>query len=147
MKLSIYADGSSTGRKNKPGGYGYVIVGEYPEGEIKELAWGYGGSPSTTNNLMELEGGIQGLEKALEMKLHEGASYIELVSDSRYMLGMASGGYTPQKNIEKAKRIRELAQTIKCDFRWVKGHKNNHYNELCDRLAKLGKKNNTEEQE
>lgn len=136
--ISIYADGSSSGGSNKPGGYGFVIV----RGQ-EVLAWSYGGSPSTTNNLMETEGAIQGLEAALELKLHEGSEMIELVSDSQYTLGIASGGYSPQKNLDQAQKLVQLAQQVKCRFRWVKGHAGDQFNEHCDRLAKQGKLENT----
>ena len=54
--LSIYADGSSTGKSDNPGGYGYVILRDG-----KPIATGHGGDPSTTNNRMELQAAISGL--------------------------------------------------------------------------------------
>lgn len=136
--ISIYTDGSSSGGRDKPGGYGWAIV------QNKQvMAWSYGGSPSTTNNLMEMEGAIQGLEAVLELGLHEGYGPLELVSDSQYTLGIASGGYSASTNLEEAKRLRELAQKAKCRFRWVRGHQGEEHNELCDQLAKQGKLENT----
>lgn len=133
--ISIYADGSSTGRADGPGGYGWIIR----DGD-KVLAWGYGGSPSTTNNLMELEGAIQGMEAFLRL----GASgLVELVSDSQYTLGMASGAWNASKNLESVGRARELAKKVGCRFRWVPGHEGETWNEYCDQLAKQGKVEHT----
>jgi ribonuclease HI len=137
--ISIYADGSSTGRSGGPGGYGWVIV----QDETTILAWCYGGSPSTTNNLMEMEGAAEGLEAALDLGLHKVPGLIELVSDSQYTLGMASGTYSASKNLEQVDRLRTLAQKVGCRFRWVRGHNGNQFNEVCDQLAKQGKDENT----
>lgn len=65
---------------------------------------------------------------------------VELVSDSQYSLGMASGGYTPTKNLELAGLARKLAITLEIErFRWVKGHRGDEFNERCDGLAKDAK--------
>ncbi len=144
--ISIYADGSSSGRLGGAGGYGWVIVRTWlEEGVEKEetLAWSYGGSPQTTNNLMEMEGAIQGLEAALELKLHERREQLELVSDSQYTLGMASGTYTATKNFNETARLADLAKQVGVRFRWVRGHIGNKYNEICDQLAKQGKTEHT----
>lgn len=136
--ISIYADGSSRGRIAGEGGYGFVVVRD----ETEVLAWGYGGSPNTTNNLMEMHGAICGLEAVLELGLEKGSEPRELVSDSKYTLGMASGGYNPTKNFETVSKLLELAKAVGCRFRWVPGHQGNTYNELCDQLAKQGKTEN-----
>lgn len=141
--LSIYSDGSSSGGSGKAGGYGFVLVRGAKSDHPEELAWGYGGSPATTNNLMEMEGAIQGLMKALELGLPGTGEPIELVSDSQYTLGIASGGYSPSSNLEEAARLVDLAKRVGCRFRWVRGHAGEPFNEACDQLAKLGKTENT----
>jgi ribonuclease HI len=94
---------------------------------------------------MEMEGAIQGLEAFLELRLGEGSpELVELVSDSQYTLGMASGTYNPTKNLEEAARLRDLATEVGCRFRWVRGHIGNQWNEVCDQLAKQGKTENTD---
>ena len=134
---SIYADGSSTGRADKPGGWGFVIV---KNDEV--LCWSYGGDPKTTNNIQEVQGAINGLEAALIMNLKD--EYCELVSDSQYALKMASGEYSPSKNLELVKELREkVALFSKLRYRWVKGHSKVRWNEVVDDLAKKGKEENT----
>lgn len=135
---SVYCDGSSSGKSNKPGGYGWLLVFE---GNL--IQWGYGGSPSTTNNLMEMEALIRGLEEVLRLDPKKERS-IEFVSDSRYALGIATGEYQPSKNYEQAIKLRKLALSRPdLKFRWVRGHNGDKYNEAADMLAKQGKLEHT----
>jgi len=131
--ISIFCDGSSSGKSHLPGGYGFVIVRD--DKEI--LGWGYGGHHETTNNLMELEGAICGLMGFIKLGFNE---TVELVSDSQYTLGIANGFYHPTANLESAKLLRNLALQIQgLRFRWVKGHRGHKWNEKVDELAKMGK--------
>lgn len=138
--ISVYADGSSTGRRDRPGGFGWVIL---ENGQ--PLQCGYGGDPKTTNNVMELTAAIKGLEALAELKpMNELlAQRIELVCDSEYTLKIASGEFSPQKNLELAIRLRNLARSLHVITRWVKGHSAEPWNERCDRLAKRGKEEQT----
>lgn len=136
--ISVYSDGASAARGGMPGGWAFVVVRD----ETDVIVAGYGNDISTTNNVMELTGAIKGLEHAAislqlgEIKANE---LIELVSDSQYVLGIASGKWNPTKNVELAKRLTELATQLKVRLRWVKGHSGNLWNERCDSLAGKGK--------
>ncbi len=133
----VYADGSSTGRANREGGYAWIVL---KNGE--PLYASYGGSPSTTNNLMELEGLIKGLEALLASELYKGEA-VELCSDSQYALGIANGTYTPVKNKEPCDWLRELAKRTGAVTRWCRGHAGvDEWQERCDSLAKKGKEEN-----
>lgn len=139
--ISVYSDGASGAGGGKPGGYGWVIV---KDGQEPVLAWGYGGSPSTTNNLMELEGAIQGLEALISQGLHRQAGLVELVSDSQYILAMATGSWSVNKNHAQVERLQSLYKAAGCvRTRWVRGHKGETFNEHCDLLAGQGKEENT----
>lgn len=99
----------------------------------------YGGQNPATNNQMELKAAIEGL-KALE-SLRLSGDAIELVSDSRYVLGSANGSYNGDKNLELIQELRELVARVGVKvFRWVPGHQGDLLNERCDSLAKTGKK-------
>lgn len=110
----------------------------------KPVAADYGGCTCTTNNLMELEAAIQGLQ-AVERRpdLMSRNVPIVVVSDSQYTLGIANGEYTPTKNLESAQKLRELTKKLCAGTRWVKGHAKNVWNNRCDSLAKRGKEENT----
>lgn len=134
--IHVFCDGSSGAGGGKPGGWAFVLV----RGEEEVLGWNYGGHPSTTNNKMEIEAAIQGLLAAKELGLHLTGEILTLTSDSQYALGMASGAYTPSKNFEEVDRLRKIvAEVGVIQFRWVKGHNGNQYNEHCDKLAGMGK--------
>lgn len=133
--ISVFSDGASGARRDCPGGYGWIVVKNNCV-----LAWGYGGSKCTTNNRMELEGAIQGLRAVMELQL-VGTSKLELVCDSRYVLGIANGTSNPSKNVDLAQQIRDLAISTRVNrFRWVRGHGNDIWNNRCDLLAAFGKK-------
>lgn len=139
--ISVYSDGASGAGGGKPGGYGFVIVRDAKE---PLLAWGYGGTPSTTNNLMELEGAIQGLEALIEKGLHAGGELVELVGDSQYTLAMATGSWSVNKNHAQVERLQGLYRAAGCvRTRWVRGHGGETFNEYCDLLAGQGKEENT----
>jgi len=131
--ISIYCDGASSGKADKPGGYGWIIV---QNGIVLES--GLGGHHCTTNNLMECEGAIRGLAAAFT---YVGLDVeFELVSDSQYVLRLASGEYNPKVNKDKIYELRNICKLIpNLRFRWVKGHSSNPYNDMCDSLAKQGK--------
>jgi ribonuclease HI len=88
---------------------------------------------------MELRAAIAGLEKAKELGYSEG---ITLFSDSQYVLGLANGIYSAQKNVLLAIHLRKLALELGISTQWVKGHSGNPWNDRCDSLAKRGKEEN-----
>lgn len=142
MKIEVYSDGSAT-TKDKPGGYGWVIV---IDGKFHSE--GSGGLPSATNNDMELEGAIMGLAHAF--KLYD--SYrnglmsgivsgpdpsVTLVSDSQIVLGWLSGTFR-FKQLDKQQKYFQfirLKKMMNVVGRWVEGHSGDEYNERCDKLA------------
>ena len=132
--IYVYSDGSSTGRKDRPGGWAYVIVDD--KGQVYQA--NYGGCMRTTNNIMELTAAMKGLKAAHALGLHT-IDKIQLVSDSQYVLKLAKAECVPSKNVFLAKQVLQLAGMTDCDFRWVKGHSKEPWNDRVDRLAKKGK--------
>lgn len=142
-KVTIYTDGACRGNPG-PGGYGVILEYTREDGEVfrKELSGGY---RQTTNNRMEILAAVVGLS-ALKTPCD-----IVLYSDSQYLInGMTKGWvakwqrfgwYKDAKHSEKAKNIdlwKALLEAMKShqvEFRWVKGHAENPYNNRCDALA------------
>ena len=134
--VTIHTDGSCLGNPG-PGGYGAIL--DY-HGRRMELA---GGFARTTNNRMELLAAIIGLE-ALKRPCR-----VALYSDSRYLVDAMEKGWAVRwrkngwkRNRNQAavnpdlwERLLDICQKHTVEFRWVRGHSGNRYNELCDRLA------------
>jgi ribonuclease HI len=136
--ISVYADGSSGQGGGKPGGWAFVVV-------VDDFVvhCDYGGDVLTTNNVMELTGCIRGLEAVVASGLQSLGHIIELVSDSQYALGMASGLWNATKNVALVEQLKKLVADNGVRLRWVRGHNGDVWNERCDSLAALGKKEAT----
>ena len=138
--LRIYTDGGCAGNQSKTnfGGWGAVL--EYGQHQ-KEL---HGGAQNTTNNLMEMTA----LLEAFKAVKKEGQT-IEVFSDSSYLMdcfrkkwyvnwqknGWKTASGKPVENRELWERLLELQRVHKLDWRKVKGHADNPYNNRCDKLA------------
>jgi ribonuclease HI len=137
MKIEVYSDGSGN-TFDSDGGYGYHIL--LDEVFLEE---GSGYAAKATNNTMELQGAISGLEAA---KKYINANQLKdvnviLISDSQLVLGYASGRYQC-KALHLSSlyiQLRQLYKELNCDQLWVKGHSGNPGNEACDKLAKAAR--------
>ena len=135
-QVTIHTDGACIGNPG-PGGYGVVLqFGEHR----KELSGGY---RLTTNNRMELMGPIKALQTL------EQSYFVILYSDSRYVVDAIEKGWVERwrakgwmrnkkdraVNPDLWKCLLDLCSEHEVEFRWVRGHAGNRYNERCDRLA------------
>lgn len=138
--ISVYTDGSSNGRADSPGGYGFVII----LNDSIVLAKGHGSQHGTTNNRQELCGIFFGvLEAQTKYTDFLVGQYLEVVSDSQYALGIASGKSRARANQDLVEAVQKLFRDSawSWNFRWVKGHrKSERWNEMADEEANLGKK-------
>jgi ribonuclease HI len=142
MVLEVYSDGSAT-TGDKPGGYGFVIC----VGKVK-VAEGSGHLPKATNNVAEITAAIAGLEY---ISTHDIAGVdgtaeepsVVLVSDSKLVLGYASGEYQCKAMhlLPLCLKLRKLYRRLGATTRWVKGHAGEEFNERCDVLAKAAREN------
>lgn len=142
--VKIYADGSSHARGSLPGGWAFVCVYFSTPNKFDIVGFGYGGDPSTTNNLMELTAAIRGIQAftkfaALQSQEWRDRTRAVLISDSQYTLGVASGRNRILSNVILATELRGLAVQYNVATRWVRGHTGDPWNERCDRFAKKGK--------
>jgi ribonuclease HI len=136
MKYTIYTDGACSGNPG-PGGWGAVILDEREKqnnisGKVKE----------TTNNRMELMAPIMSLKKI------KSRSDITIFTDSTYVKngitewikkweknGWKNSNKKTVKNKDLWIKLNELCQKNKVIWKWIKGHSNNKYNILADKLA------------
>jgi ribonuclease HI len=134
-QVEIATDGACKGNPG-PGGWGAVIrMGTHE----KELS---GGEAHTTNNRMELQAAISGLN-ALTRPCR-----VMLSTDSRYVMdgltkwikgwqrnGWKTADKKPVKNADLWQALLDAAAPHRIEWVWVKGHAGHPENERADRLA------------
>jgi ribonuclease HI len=140
--ISLVVDGACSGNPG-PGGWGAIIVQN--KEIIKELS---GFSPSTTNNRMELQAAIEGIQFTKTLSKN-----FLLITDSIYVKdGITKWIYSWQKtnwnagkikNIELWQTLNSLNRQATITWEWVKGHSGHLYNERADFLAREEIKKNT----
>lgn len=135
--VQLFSDGACTGNPG-PGGWAFILRHPASGKELERT----GGAPQTTNNRMELQAVIAGLE-ALKTR-----SRVEVVTDSEYVAlgcrdwlpawkqrGWRRSGKGKIKNEEYWRRLDELLSMHEVHFTVVRGHSGHPENERCDRLA------------
>jgi len=136
--MEIYTDGGCSGNPG-PGGWAFIIC---LKDELYQVS---GGEENTTNNRMELTAVIRALEHLKETGTEE---KVRISTDSQYVqLGISkwinnwfkNGWKTsegkPVKNKDLWTRLSELTEELRPEWRWVKGHAGDAYNERCDELV------------
>lgn len=143
MKIRVYTDGACSENPG-PGGWAAVIL--FPEVK-KEIS---GNEEYTTNNRMELMAVIRGLASALKDDIY---NKVDVYSDSAYVVNAIKKGWlhkwkfnnwktvqgdnVKNKDLwEKLDKLMYKHNSTSINFIKVKGHSNDKYNEICDRLAK-----------
>lgn len=141
MKLKVYTDGACSGNPG-PGGYAAVIIDEKNKETIIS-----GGEKQTTNNRMEMTALIEALKYLHNLRSKTENLEIELFIDSQYvlkgttewLLGWKRKNWKTNsgqvKNRDLWEEIDKLKQGLKLKWIWVKGHNEDKYNEMADRIA------------
>lgn len=149
--ITIYTDGAcqGNGNANAVGGWAFICINNEGQNYVR-----YGGEVGTTNNKMELTAVAEALEYFTTIADLE--NKLEIVSDSKYVIdcltkkwykkwvlnGWKTATGAEVKNPELWQKILDLIEnkigkeTI--NFKWVKGHNGNVFNEVADRLAVKG---------
>jgi len=121
--LTIYTDGSCLGNPG-PGGWGAIVFDG--TGDAQQLS---GHEAHTTNNRMELMAAIQGLEAAPV------GSKVVLYSDSGYLVNTMTKNWKRRVNHDLWGQLDALSGSRSVEWRWVRGHNGDRWNEAADRLA------------
>jgi ribonuclease HI len=131
--LIIYTDGAARGNPG-PGGYGVILIwGEYK----KELSAGY---RLTTNNRMELMAVIAALKaltkKHISLTIYTDSQYVVNSVEKKWLhKWIATNFKGGKKNKDLWTEFYNLAKDYTIQFKWIKGHAENFYNNRCDELA------------
>ncbi len=138
--VRLFTDGACSGNPG-PGGWAYIL--QHPaSGKVVEAA---GGEAGSTNNRMELQAVISGLE-ALKRRTE-----VEIITDSQYVAkgslewlpGWKRNNWRrregkqlkPLKNEEHWRKLDALLAKHQVRFTVVRGHSGHPENERCDELA------------
>ena len=134
-KITIYTDGACSGNPGK-GGWAAVIIEDENEKTIS------GSEMLTTNNRMELSAVINALKEVSLAKL-------DIYTDSKYvkngieswiknwkMNGWMTAAKQPVKNKDLWLELDTLVTKKEIEWKWVKGHSNDHYNTIVDEAAR-----------
>lgn len=135
-KVTLYTDGACSGNPGV-GGWGAVLIYCGVEKRIS------GAEPDTTNNRMELTAVIEGLKclkEPCEVEVFSDSSYTVNAFNKGWVYGWIKNGFKksdnkPVLNVDLWQSLLELTQKHKVKFNWVKGHADNEYNNICDKLA------------
>ena len=148
----IYTDGSGTGGRctsTTPAGWGFVIITDQ---EISHEARGpvdtdpssayHCGAMVGSNNTAEISALI---EAALYLLgLPQIPAQVEFCYDSKWAADMTRGRFKPKRHkalVYTAKQVfNALTQRTTVQWRWVKGHTGEEYNEMADELAGAARK-------
>lgn len=146
-RLEIYTDGSCLGNPG-PGGWGLVAMQVTESGNNVIRTWERSehGRYVTSNNRAELEAAIAALQFALE---EQPGVPVTIVTDSQYLSkgitewlpvwkarGWQTSSKKPVKNKDLWQRLEGLVQELNVQWRWVKAHTGQQFNERADALAK-----------
>lgn len=130
MQITLYTDGAcDIHADNQPGGWAAILQAVGDDGEVKREKVISGGAEGATNNQMELTAVIEGL------RLLTQATGLKIVSDSRYVIDIATSKKKAVKNKALWKNYFDLAKVHFTEWQHVAGHSGDELNERCDKLA------------
>lgn len=141
-KVTLYTDGACSGNPGI-GGWGAVLM---YRGNEKQIS---GAEAETTNNRMELTAVIEGLKclkEPCEVEVYSDSAYTVNAFNNGWIYNWAKNGYKksdnkPVLNVDLWEELLALTHKHKVTFIKVKGHADNEYNNLCDKLATDAVKN------
>lgn len=141
-RVTLYTDGACSGNPGI-GGYGAVLI---YNGAEKRISGAFG---ETTNNRMELTAVIEGLKclkQPCEVDVYSDSAYTVNAFNSGWVYGWKKSGWVkadnkPVLNSDLWQELLVLTEVHKVHFNKVKGHADNEYNNICDKLATDAVKN------
>jgi len=134
-EVIAYTDGACSGNPG-PGGWGALLIYGTTKREIS------GGEADTTNNRMEMTAVIRAMQSLKE------PCALTIVTDSKYVLqgftewvpgwskrGWKTADKKPVKNVDLWQEMVLAAKPHRMQWKWVKGHSGNAFNDRVDALA------------
>lgn len=139
-KVELYTDGACSGNPG-PGGWAFILRDVKTGRELT----GSGGASQTTNNQMEMQAvieGLQSLTKRCNVTLYSDSSYV-LQGLQQWLAGWKAKGWKrkqngrmqPVKNIDLWQELDRQAGRHQMNYVHVRGHTGHPENERCDAMA------------
>ena len=136
MTVELFTDGACLGNPG-PGGWGALLRFN---GTEKELV---GGEPDTTNNRMEMQAVIEGLNALTRpciVTVYTDSQYVQK-GITEWIKGWKARGWKtaakkPVKNVDLWLALDEAQAKHTISWQWVKGHAGHTENERVDDLAR-----------
>lgn len=122
--MNIYTDGSCEPNPGI-GGWGFVVA---EDGYFQQ-----GAEPETTCNRMEMMAILRALRFASR------GARIVIHSDSMLCVNVLSGKWKGRANRDLVDRIAEASDGKEVEYRWVRGHNGDRWNERADELAEAAR--------
>ena len=132
--IELYTDGSCSPTNPGPGGWAFIPIVDGTPGQLVS-----GGKVHSTNNRMELTAAIEALNFCAT------GARVRIFSDSQYVVkgitewvpGWQKRNWTRKKNkpvinVDLWQALVRQNERIRPDWRWVKAHAGDEYNELVD---------------
>lgn len=122
----IWTDGGYSISCGK-GAFAYIILNEAGE-EVCRHAERLLHSTNNRCELLAIYNALRVVPMGSRVRVH---------SDSQYAIGVLSGEYRRNKNIDILEKYDSLVYEMDLDvrFKWVRGHSGDKYNELCDAMC------------
>ena len=141
-RVTLYTDGACSGNPGI-GGWGAVLIYNGKEKRISSA------EDNTTNNRMEVTAVIEGLKclkEPCEVDVYCDSAYTVNAFNNGWVYGWARLGWRkadnkPLLNEDLWQELYSLSKIHKLNFIKVKGHSDNEYNNICDKLATDAVKN------
>ena len=141
-RVTLYTDGACSGNPGI-GGWGAVLIYNGKEKRISSA------EDNTTNNRMEVTAVIEGLKclkEPCEVDVYSDSAYTVNAFNNGWVYGCARLGWRkadnkPLLNEDLWQELYSLSKIHKLNFIKVKGHSDNEYNNICDKLATDAVKN------
>lgn len=135
-KVTLYTDGACSGNPGV-GGWGAVLMFKTFEKRFS------GAEQATTNNRMELFAVISGLEllkEPCEVTVYSDSAYTVNAFNNGWIYAWERDGWKKSDNkqvlnVDLWQRLLALTRIHSVSFVKVKGHADNEYNNICDKLA------------
>lgn len=122
-----YTDGSNNNLDpRRPAGAAYVIL-DHNGNELHRASKGLLGKTNNFAEMLAIISAVNWVPIGASVKVH---------SDSQYAIGVLSGQMKAKKNLNLVERYRQVSESKDVSFEWVRGHSGNHWNEVCDKMAR-----------